>query len=217
MKNPNPRRAHRGPGPIRRFARGVRRRLAGEAGFTIIEVLVASALALVVVVGPLTFIVVSTTQQNAASSRTVAARQGEVGLEKLVRDLRSAIKQTAVTGARLSVTASATGSTTTIAFSIPTPNANSTAQSVTWSCTAGATCTRKLGAAAAGTEITGVTSVALLDSSGAALTLPATNPTYLGITLNLQATSQLGGGTQAARLDTNPIVVQTGVDLRNFA
>lgn len=204
------------PSVARSLARRIR--LAGESGFTLIEMLVAGSLSLVVVVGSLTFVVVSTKQQNTASSRSVAARQGEVGLERLVRDLRGAMQQTTA-GVPLTAVASTTATTAKLVFSIPSSAVNTTPQTVTWLCTVGATCTRQLAAGTVIPEITGVTAVSLapLDSSGAALALPATNPAYVGISLSLQPTSQLGGQTQAAPGAANPIVVQTGVDLRNFA
>lgn len=209
---------HRTGARCRALRAAVRRRLAAQAGFTLLEVLVAATLSIVVVGGPLAFIIVSINQQNGASSRTVAAQQAEIGLERLARDLRSAIQLTAVSGTPLGVTVSSSGTpkVTQIAFSIPTPNAVTTAQSVTWRCTDGGSCTRQLGSAAAASEITGVTSTTLTTSSGAALALPATNPDYIGITLNLQVTSQLGLNG-VARGASNPIVVQTGIDLRNFA
>ena len=210
--------------PRRRLARRARAlaerlRLAGQAGFTTVELLVATSAALLVVIGPLAFIVVSTDQQNASSSRSAAASQAEVGLQRLVRDLRGAMQQT-TTGTPLTVTVSSTSSPVTgkLVFSIPSAAATTTPQTVTWLCTVGSTCTRQTTGSAV-TEITGVTGVTLspLDSTGAALTLPATNPAYLDIALNVQVTSQLGGGTQVVRGTSNSIKLQTGVDLRNFS
>lgn len=217
MNERTPTAAGRARPPVARLlARRIR--LACEAGYTLIEMLVASSLALVVVGGSLTFLVVSTNQQNVVSSRSVAARQGQVGLQRLVRDLRGAMQQT-VTGTPLTAVASTTATTAKLVFSIPSAASNTTPQTVTWLCTVGATCTRQVAGGSVIPEITGVTAVMLepVDSSGAALALPATNPAYVGITLNLRVTSQLGGQTQAAPGASNAIVVQTGVDLRNFA
>ncbi len=208
--------------PRRRLARALagRVKLAGQAGFSMIEMLVATTAALLVVIGPLAFIVVSTDQQNASSSRSTAARQAEVGLQRLVRDLRGAMQQT-VTGTPLTVTVSSTASPVTgkLVFSIPSSAANTTPQTVTWLCTVGATCTRQLAGGSAIPEITGITAVTLspLDSSGAALTLPATNPAYVDVALDVQVTSQLGGQTQVVRGTSQSIKLQTGVDLRNFS
>ena len=54
----------------------------------------------------------------------------------------------------------------------------------------------------------------------AVTTFPAQDPAYIGITLKVQSTSQLDRGqAQALRgttPTTNPVTVQTGVDLRGF-
>ena len=52
---------------------------ASERGYTLIELLMAMTLSLVVIAGPLYFMIVSIRQQNAASSRTAAAHQAETG------------------------------------------------------------------------------------------------------------------------------------------
>lgn len=199
-------------------------RLRCERGLTLIELLVAMMLALVVVVGPLLFIVTSIRQQNVVASRTAAARHAETGLEQLVRDLRQAMPQDA-SGNPLHVTVSnPTGTTTAISFDIPTAGSDTTPRTLVWTCpSAGAstwgTCTRTL-AGSAQTVIAGVNSAvfAATGSGGTLLTLPATDPAYIGVTLSLQVISQLDRGqSHTAPLTSNAIKVQTGVDLRNFA
>jgi prepilin-type N-terminal cleavage/methylation domain-containing protein len=196
--------------------------LRSEAGFTFIEVLVAMVLGLVVVVGPLLFLVTSTRQQNVSASRASASRQAEAGIELLARDLREAMSQDAAGNTYTVTVSNPTTSTTAVTFKIPTPGSSSLPQTDTWTCpSTGASsvgsCTRTLGASAA-TKIVGVKSVTFspLGSSGAALALPATNPSYIGIALSAQVTSQLDSGqTQVAQGASSPILVQTGVDLRN--
>jgi prepilin-type N-terminal cleavage/methylation domain-containing protein len=205
---------------------GAQPRAGGEAGFTLIELLVAMAAALIVVIGPTLFIVTSIHQQNSISSRAVAARQAETGLERMVRDLREAMTQDA-SGNALSVTVSnPTTTTTAISFNIPTPGSATTPQPLVWTCpssgaTSAASCTRKLGSTgSAKPVITGVNSATFsaVSSSGGSLTLPATNPGYVNISLSVRATSQLDTTqTHAATGDANPILVQTGVDLRNLS
>jgi prepilin-type N-terminal cleavage/methylation domain-containing protein len=202
-----------------------------ERGFTLIEMLVAMSLSLVIGGAAMTFMVVSIDQQNAVSSRTVAARNAETALEQLTRDLRQAMTQNASGGAlHVTVTnATTTPPTTTISLSIPTPAANgatdTTPQSVTWSCqgsaTSPGTCTRTVGSVAH-TEVVGFESFSFTNASGSTLTPTVTDPPYLGITLNVQDTSQLDrtqytSTPHAVRGSTNPIVVQIGVDLRNEA
>ncbi len=204
---------------------GFRRVLPCERGLTLVELLWAVALALVVIVGPLYFIVTALTQQNAASSRTAAAAQAETGLEQLVRDLRQAMSQDA-NGNALTVTVSnPTGMTSALSFNIPTPGSAATPESVTWTCpSTGAVgagpCTRQLAGGPLATEIAGVTAAtfAPTNASGAAMPLPATDPAYIGVTLAVQGTSQLDPSqTHAAAAIAHPIRVQTGIDLRNFS
>src|SRR5581483_6674880 len=144
--------------------------------------------------------------------------QPQVGLEQMVRDLRQAMSQDA-SGNALSVTVSnPTGATTALSFSIPTPGSVTTPQSITWTCPSTgastvATCTRKIGSGASETEISGVKSVSFapVNSSGTAMSLPATNPAFVGVTVVLQATSQLDRShTQTASGDSATIKLQTG-------
>jgi prepilin-type N-terminal cleavage/methylation domain-containing protein len=204
-------------------SRAGRSRLSDERGFSLIELLIAMVLSLVIGGAAMTFMIVSLREQNAVSSRASATRVAEVGLEKLARDLRQAMTSVTITAP--------TSATTKLAFSIPTPGADSTGKAVTWTCpntTAAATnigtCTRTL----AGTQtnsIAGVQSLSLTTSSGAALGIPTSStPNYLGITLTVQVLSQNHTSSVLAGPDgtsttpsTKAIVVQTGVDLRNFS
>jgi hypothetical protein len=106
---------------------------------------------------------------------------------------------------------------------------------VTWTCPSSAAsatnagaCTRQLGSGAAVARVTGVQSVTFspVSSSGWSMSLPATNPAYIGITVELQLISQLDRtqpqthivrGSNASGPSSNPLYIQTGVDLRNFA
>jgi type II secretory pathway pseudopilin PulG len=203
-----------------------RGRLSDQAGFTLIELLWYMVLSTIVIGAPLYFIVTSINQQNTASSRAVAARQAEFGLQQMVRDLREAVGVDS-TGATLNVTVSnPTSSTTAVSFYVPTAGSNSSSQQITWTCpSTGAVsvgnCTRQLGSgsgATSRTEITGVQSLTFLNSSGNALSLPATNPGYLGLKLSVQDTSQLDTSHSTPVTGaTNPILIQTGVDLRNLS
>jgi Tfp pilus assembly protein PilW len=195
-----------------------------ERGFTVIEILLYAALSLVVIVGPLLYLLTTIRQQNSVSSRAYTARQAEFGLEQMVRDLREAMASDS-TGASLNLTVSnPTTSTTAVSFYIPTPGSDTTAQQITWTCpstgaTSAGNCTRTVGSSSR-IEIVGVKSAtfAPTSASGASMTLTATNPAYLGITLNVQITSQLDSSqSRAVSGVSNPVVVQTGVDLRNFA
>lgn len=199
--------------------------LIDQRGVTLIELLWYIVLSLVVIVGPLYFIVTSISHQNNVFSRTSAARQAESGLEQMARDLRQAMSQDA-SGNALSITVSnPTSATTAISFDIPTPGNVTTPQAILWTCpstgaAAAGSCTRKVGSGAAEALIAGVSSASFAptSSAGGSMTLPATNPAYLNLTLQVQATSQLDRTqTTVANGIGNLIKVQTGVDLRNFA
>jgi prepilin-type N-terminal cleavage/methylation domain-containing protein len=204
-----------------------------QHGFTLIELLVAMIIALVVVGAAMSFIIVSIDQENAISSRTIAARNAETALGQLARDLRQAMTQDATgTVKHVSITTTATTPpTTTISFSVPVPGTpapgnNTTSQSVTWTCqgstTTPGTCKRQVGSGGNQIEIVGYESASFTDASGNTLTPTITDPAYLGVQLSLQVTSQLDrtqytATPHALRGSTNPIVVQTGIDLRNVA
>jgi hypothetical protein len=196
----------------------IRRRLACSRGYTLAEVVIVMALSTVVFGVPLTFIVLSLTQQNVSSSRSVAATQEEVGLERLDRDIRQALASPSSTFTWGSTSAS-------VSMYVPVAGTGGgSSQQITWSCTFPAgSCTRTAGSGSAVTEITNVQSVtfAPVDTSGNALggggpTYTASNPAYVGITLKVADISQLDRtGTHTVAGVTNPVTLQDGIDLRN--
>jgi prepilin-type N-terminal cleavage/methylation domain-containing protein len=199
--------------------RGVLRRLRREeSGFTLIELLVATVLALVVVGGPMTFIIVSLDQSNAAVSRSSAARQLNVGLDRLTRDLREAQLVTNSAGVNQTpVTISNTAGVATASFNLPTPGSVAAGQTVVWTCTPGANCTRKVGAGSAIPVIRGVTAATFTGNAidGSAAT---SNPAFVSVVISVQVTSLSDTGqTHTVRGTSNPIVVQDGVALRNYS
>jgi prepilin-type N-terminal cleavage/methylation domain-containing protein len=192
-----------------------------ERGYTLIELLIVMTLGVIVVAGPLVFIVLSLRQQNVSSSRSVAATQEQTGLERLTRDLRQLVPGTTSTFTWTSTAASAT-------FTLPVPGTQAaTTESVTWSCAFGATgtCTRQVGTGTAVKEISNVESVSFapVDASGSSLggsgpSYSAMNPAYVGITVKVLDVSQLdstGSPSHAVQGVSNWITVQGGVDLRN--
>jgi prepilin-type N-terminal cleavage/methylation domain-containing protein len=199
-------------------------RSGAEDGFTMIELLIASALALVVAGAALTFMVFTFRQQNDISSRSVANDQAEAGLQQLTRDLREATT---------SVSVSTSGTTTSISFSIPTPGSDGTPESVSWTCpstsaTTIGTCTRTL-AGISKAEITGVQSMAFTPYNNASppvmLSLPVTSSTSVSavtMTLTVQDSSYglTAHGTSVTAVSgtsSHPIVLQASADLRNFS
>jgi type II secretory pathway pseudopilin PulG len=199
-----------------------------EAGYTFVELIVVIALALIVVGGPLTWIVYSLQQQNRVASRTSAAVSAQTGLERLTYDLRQLVPNTTTTFAWSSTAATVTGT-------LPQAGTGGgSSQTVTWSCAFGDTgyCTRKLGSSGpAVREISNVESLrfALTDASGNSVASGQTSPepVFAAITLSVLNVSQLdstgshsvdciSGGTGACVTPSSHyITVHDGVDLRN--
>lgn len=212
-------------------------RLRCEKGLTLIELLVAMAISLIVGAAAMMFMIVSIDQSNAITSRAAATEQAEVGVEQLVRDLRGAMSQDSSGGA-LNVTVNIGGASTWIVFDIPNPANSDSPEQVTWTCPSAAgnatnvgVCTRIASAGTQAIQITGVQQVIFSprDSSGQPMTFspgsPATNPSYVDITLYAQVISQLdtgrthivrGANSGTGTASTKPIMIQTGADLRNF-
>jgi Tfp pilus assembly protein PilW len=197
------------------LVRRVRRVARDERGLTLVELMITIVTGLIVVVGPLSFMIVSINQQNTSSSRSFAARQAEQGLERFAADLRQAQEITDATGTNTTpVTLTATSAT----FYVPIAGSpSSLGTKVVWTCTVGGSCTRKFGSASAVPVITGVTALTLTgtDSNGNSAT---SNPTFVDVNLSVQGTSQLDtGGTHVAQGITQPIVLRDGIELRNYS
>lgn len=190
-----------------------------EDGYTLVELVIVAALALVVVGAPLTFVVVSLQQQNVGSSRVAAANQEEVAMARLTRDLRQVVP-----GSTTTFTWSSTSASVTMTLPVPGSGGAST-ESVSWSCSPNAagtgTCTRAVNSGTAVVELSNARTVSFapVDSAGNSLggsTSPytATNPAYVGITFSVLDVSQLDrGATHAVQGVAHPITLQDGVEL----
>jgi Tfp pilus assembly protein PilV len=199
---------------------------ASEAGLTIIEVVIAASLAVVLLAGAGNFILASLRQANAASSRVVTARGAELFLARLTREVREAqYIQTSSTGADTTPVNVTYGSgSSSVSFYIPNAGSSSAGTQVTWTCTAEASCTRKAGGGTAVTQLTGVKSATFrpLASSGSELSSGAgangSYPSSILMTLSVKDISQLDREhSHTVEAVKNPIVVQDGVDLRNYS
>jgi type II secretory pathway pseudopilin PulG len=192
-----------------------------ERGLTLVELLVVILVTVIVFGLPMSFIIVTLDQQNAAASRTAAATQEEVGLNRLTRDLRQIVPSTTSTFTWSSATATAS-------FTLPVPGTGgASTETVAWSCSFGAAgkCTRSVNGGAAVALISNVEGVSFsaVDESGNSLggsgpTYTATNPAYVGITLQVLNVSQLDNGSSPSHAvmgTSNWITVRDGVDLRN--
>jgi prepilin-type N-terminal cleavage/methylation domain-containing protein len=207
----------------------------GQAGYTLVELLMAMVIALVVVGGPLIFVVFSVSQQNAVSSRTFASRQGAALISRFSRELANAqfyVGPTGSSGAYTDYTpVSITTTGTTGAYSStanfytaiqqdgvtgatgPTGPTTTLAQGthVIWTCTAGGSCVRTANGVAQ-TELTGVVSAQFTGTTG-----PAGLVDLVQVALSVKDTSQATGAGGAAVAGVgNAILFQNAVDLRNY-
>lgn len=203
-------------------ARGGHR--SGEAGFTLVELLIASSLGLVVLGGTSDFLLVSLHQANAATSRTATARRAELFLARLTREVRQAQYITSTSTGENTTPVSVTygSGSSSVSFYLPVAGSSGNGTHVTWTCTAKATCTRQAGAGTAVTELKGVYSAEFLPYSASGSQLEsgssASYPSSIRLTLSVYDLSQQDSSqSQVASGVNNQIAVQDGVDLRNYS
>jgi len=205
-----------------------RKRASGEEGCTGVELLVVISIALIVITGVTGFIVVSLRQANRVTSRTVAARQAEVFLARLTHEVREAQHIESSTNGSNTTPVNVTygGGSSSVTFYLPVAGSTGKGTQVTWTCTVKASCTRTVAGGSAVTMLTGVESAAFtpLGSSGAQLESgagAASSPSYpssISIALSVKQISQADRSqTQTVGTSASPILVQDGVDLRNYS
>ena len=208
-------------------ANRIARRLRAESGFTIVELLVAMVLGLIVTGAAMSFLIVTLDQSNSVTSRTIAQRQAEVMLARLTRELRQAQDITnATTGVDTTpVNVTYGGGTSSVSFYLPNAGSTAAGTAVTWTCTAGASCTRATSGGTV-TELSGVVSATFtpIGSTGATLVSGAgvaSTPSYpssVDISLSVQDTSQLDTAqTHVVRGVSNPIILQDGTALWSYS
>lgn len=116
----------------------------GEAGFSLPELLLVMVLAIIVVGLPLTLAITTFTAQNESASRSATASRAQIGVDRLVRDLRQSV----------SASITSTTSPAVAVLTIPTARTSNTAPAlpptaVTWTCTPTASARGRWGAEAA--------------------------------------------------------------------
>ena len=200
--------------------------LAGDAGYTFVELVLAVVIGLIVIGGTASFMVTSLRSANAASSRTIAARQAELFLARLTHEVREAQRIETVNSKnnksenKTPVNVIYTATSTSVSFYLPNPGSSAAGTEVTWSCTkAAAKCTRSVAGGSAVTELTGVESATFNPySAGAAIAASPEYPASIQLTLSVKDISQLDSEhTHVVTGVTNPITVQDGVSLRNYS
>jgi hypothetical protein len=201
------------PARSRRIIRRIRAPVRSEGGFSLTEMLVGAALGIVVLGIPLTLATEAFIGQNRATSRSAATNRLEVGIATLLRDLRHA---TAATIDNSPGTASAT---LTVPQRHATGGVSPSPIQVIWTCTADASCTRRVGGGAAVPEIPWLVSASFSPVSRTGSTaVPQDNPAYVGVTLSVLVSDEQGRDhSKAAPNVKNPVAVTDGVALRNFS
>ncbi len=202
---PAPSRAPRGA----RLGRLVRRVAGDERGWSLVELIIVCAIAIVVVGVPFTLSVQAVIGQNRATSRSAATNRVEVGLAQMLHDLRHAVTPSTVTGA---------GATLTLPVRSAAGGVVPGTQTVTWACTAGGSCTRRVGAGTVYTVIPYVVSASFAPvSATGATTPPITDPAYVSVTVSVLNSNESGDRTATVAGTSAPITVTDGIALRNFA
>lgn len=181
-----------------------------ESGFTLVELLVAMALAFVVLGGSFYVAAASFRNSNVIESRATTTDRVQRALDLLVHDIEHATSATvSATGATLVVPATAPGA----AAVTPTPTTT-----VTWACTANTSCTRKVGAGSAIPQITGLVSATLTPTYATGAV--ATAPSYVNVQVQVRVVSEFAGDNAAGASPagvTGTMVFDDGAALRNFA
>lgn len=177
----------------------------GQAGFSLPELLLVMILAVIVIGLPLTLAVSSFSAQNQSASRSASAARAQIGIDRLVRDLRQSI----------TASITSTQAPATAVLTIPTKRVNNLAAAqpatqVTWICTTGATCTRTTGGGDVRQLIPGVTAATFTPTFFAG----ATGPSRVDVSVTAQVLDERRGATETLS-GADAVTFRDGVDLRN--
>lgn len=178
------------------------RGLRGEAGLTLIELLVASAMGVVLVGATGTMLVGAMRSQPGISERTADVQTARWVTERLTKELRGGIVIDKATSSSVSfqtyVRRTACGGTTE-----PSSTAPAIKCEVTYTCSS-SSCTRLEAAPGVYTGTAKTIFTGLNNSSSVFTYSPATTPTYVGISITIPASET-----------TTSTTVTDGASLRN--
>jgi len=173
-----------------------------ERGLTLIELLVASTMAMVVLGGAVTVFIGAVRSEPRTTSKVTAVEQGRVAVERMTRELRQGSDLSTATAGELSfvsyVPRSSCGST-------PATESKELCR-VTYDCEEGGECTRTVAEPDGGSPGAAVQLVSGLSSSEVFSYSPAeaeAEPDYVGVELSFE--TREGG----------PVVIADGATLRN--
>ncbi|MEA2156913.1 MAG: hypothetical protein QOE11_3053 [Solirubrobacteraceae bacterium] len=185
---------------------------ADERGWTLIELMIVCMVSIVVVGVPLSLAVNSVVGQNNATSRSAATNRVEIGVGRLLHDLRSATHATITpTSATMTVPIRCVAVAPAICGTPAT-------QTVTWACTSGASCTRQVASGSAFPVIANLVSASFAPVAvDGAPTATQTDPAYVSVSVSVRDTSESGDRTKTVASSSTPITVTDGATLRNIA
>ncbi len=179
--------------------------LSSADGLTLIELLVASAMGVVIAGAAITLLITSLHQQPRITGQAEQVGEARVAMDRIVRDLRqgSGVSETP-TAKKLILTTYVHATSCTAA---PSATATAIKCRVTYECSSG-TCTRRVATTTGpATEGTAVTLISGLSSNEIFSYSPsATAPTYIGVKLVLPASS-----------GSNTTTLEDGAALRDVA
>lgn len=157
-------------------------RLRGEEGLTLIELLVAAAMMVILVMVAGTMLISAVQTQPEISKRTRTISTARFVLERMTREIRNGIAvdshSDSVLTFRAYVRHGSCGSTT----ALPATSSAILCQ-VTYDCSSGTACTRRETATTAPTGGTPVVIFKGINSTNVFSTTPETDPKFVGITL----------------------------------
>jgi Tfp pilus assembly protein PilW len=182
-----------------RTTRASGRELLGEAaGFTLVEMLIATVLSMIVIGGAVMAFTASLRSQPRIDNQAHAIEQARTTMERMVRELRQGSSVSSASASQLSIVTYVDSTCT------GTPTTTATQCQVTYACSTGA-CTRRLAKPDGSSPIAATRVVSGLSSDSVFSYSPsATAPTYVGVTLSFPA--QPG---------QNAITLTDGAALRN--
>jgi prepilin-type N-terminal cleavage/methylation domain-containing protein len=172
-----------------------RSRLRSQAGFTLVELIVAMPLALIVIFAAYGALAESQRSQNESRIRAEALRQQQVGLERMTRELRHATVFQFLTSQIVEFDGFVRSSGTTVV------------RRVRYDCSSGSHCMRHEGPSGGPVDATGVQLIdALVNPDVFAPEPNFLNPRYVAVAATVQPPG-----------DRRPIVLRDGIVLRNLA
>jgi Tfp pilus assembly protein PilW len=181
---------------MRRVRKAVAALRREERGLTLIELLIAASVGLVVVGGALTMFVGAIRSEPRTASQVMAIQQARSTVDRITRELRQGLETPTHSSTQLAIVTYVKAATCGGA-----PASTSIPCRVTYTCASGK-CTRVVAQPNGSAPGSAVLVASGLTSNSVFTYSPATDPTYVGVSLSVAS-------------DGQPITLSDGVALRN--